>query len=109
VAAAAHLEPGHDGTTHTHTGSELLSRADVARALSQELGRTITYLPVSDEQFRAAVKGVLSPSYTELMSHLYATVRGGQTAVKTGTVEELLGRPPITFAQFARDHRAAWA
>jgi uncharacterized protein YbjT (DUF2867 family) len=109
VAAAALLEPGHDGKTHTLTGSELLSRADVARALSQELGRTITYLPVSDEQFRAAVKGVLSPSYTELMSHLYATVRAGQTAVKTGTVAELLGRPPITFAQFARDHRAAWA
>lgn len=109
VAAKALLEPGHDGQTYTLTGPELLSRAEVARALSSELGRPVAYLAVTDEQFRAAVKDVLRPSYTELLSWLYAAVRSGQTEVRTGTVQELLGRPPITFARFAKDHRAAWA
>ena len=109
VAAKALLEPGHEGKTYTLTGAELLSRGDVAAALSRELGRTVTYLPVTDEQFRAAVKGVLPPSYTELMSHLYSIVRAGHTAVKTDTVREVLGRAPISFAQFAKEHRAAWA
>jgi uncharacterized protein YbjT (DUF2867 family) len=109
VAAKALLEPGHEGKTHTLTGDELLSRADVVKAIGQELGRTISYLPVTDEQFRAAVKGFLTPSYTELLSHLYAVVRAGQTEVKTGTVQAVLGRPPIPFARFVKEHRATWA
>jgi uncharacterized protein YbjT (DUF2867 family) len=109
VAAKALLEPGHEGKTYTLTGAELLSRAEVAQALSKELGRTVSYLPISDEQFRGAVKGFLPPSYLELMSHLYSMVRAGHTEVKTDTVQQVLGRPPIAFAQFVRDHRAAWA
>ncbi len=109
VAAAALLEPGHEGKTYTLTGPEVLTRAQVAGILSKELGRPVAYLPVTDEQFRAAVKGVLTPSYTELLSHLYAVVRAGHTAVTTDTVQQVLGRPPIPFARFVKDHRAAWA
>jgi len=109
VAAKALLEPGHEGKTYTLTGAELLSRAEVAQALSKELGRPVAYLPVTDEQFRAAVKAYLTPSYLELLSHLYSTVRAGHTEVKTDTVQQVLGRPPIAFAQFLRDHRAVWA
>jgi uncharacterized protein YbjT (DUF2867 family) len=109
VAVEALTRPGHEGKTHALTGGELLSRADVAALFSRELGRLVTYVPVTDEQFRAAVKGFLTPSYLELMSALYAMVRAGYTEVKTSTVQEVLGRPPITFVQFVKDHRAAWA
>ena len=109
VAAKALTEPGHDGKTYTLTGDQLLSRADVAALVGTEVGRAITYVPVTDEQFRAAVKGFLTPSYTELLSHLYSVVRAGQTEVKTDTVRELLGRAPLTFAQFVKEHRATWA
>ncbi len=109
VAAEALTRPGHDGKTYAITGGELLGRSEVAALLSRELGRTVSYLPISDEQFRAALKGVLTPSYLELMSALYAMVRAGYTEVMTGTVQEVLGRAPIGFAQFAREHRAAWA
>jgi uncharacterized protein YbjT (DUF2867 family) len=109
VAAEVLTRPGHDGKTYTLTGPELLSRAEVAQAIGQELGRRVTYLPITDEQFRAAVKGFLTPSYLELMSYLYGTVRAGQTEVKTDTVSQVLGRPPIAFARFVKDHRAAWA
>lgn len=109
VAAKALLETGLEGRTLTLTGAELLSRADVAAALGEELGRPVAYLPMTDEQFRAAVKGFLTPSYLELMSNLYSMVRAGHMEVKTATVQEVLGRPPISFAQFAKDHRSAWA
>jgi len=109
VAAKALLEPGHEGKTYTLTGAELLSRAEVAAAISKELGRPVRYLPVTDEQFRAAVKAVLTQSYTDLLSHLYSIVRAGQTAVTTDQVQQVLGRAPITFAQFVKDHRSVWA
>jgi uncharacterized protein YbjT (DUF2867 family) len=108
VAVEALLSPGHEGKLYTLTGAEVLTRAQVAAILSKELGRTVTYVPVTDEQFRAAVKGFLPPSYTELLSHLYGIVRAGHTAVTTDTVKQVLGREPIRFAQFARDARAAW-
>ena len=109
VAAAALTGPGHDGRAYTLTGPELLDRNDVVAAISKEIGRTVKYLPVTDEQFRAAVKGALSPSYVELLSSLYAGARAGYTERKTDDVEKLLGRAPRSFAQFVRDHRAVWA
>jgi uncharacterized protein YbjT (DUF2867 family) len=108
VAAEALTRPGHDGQTYTLTGSEQLSRAEVVAIVGKELNRTITYVPVTDEQFRAAVKGYLTPSYLELMSALYGLVRAGVYETVTPTVQQVLGRPPITFAQFVKEHRSSW-
>jgi len=109
VAAEVLTKPGHDGKTYTLTGPDLLSRGEVVEILGKELGRKITYLPVTDEQFRAAVKGHLPESYVELLSMLYAGVRAGWTESRTDDVQKVLGRPPISFARFAKDHRAVWA
>ncbi len=109
VAAEALTRPGHDGEVYTLTGPELLTRQQVVDVIGQELGRTITYLPVTDEQFRVAVKGHLHQSYIELLSMLYAGVRAGWTERQTDEVQKVLGRPPTSFAQFAKEHRAVWA
>jgi uncharacterized protein YbjT (DUF2867 family) len=109
VAAEVLTKPGHDGKTYTLTGPDLLSRAEVVELLGRELGRKVAYLPVTDEQFRAAVKGHLSESYVELLSMLYAGVRAGWNERKTEDVQAVLGRPPISFVRFAKDHRATWA
>jgi uncharacterized protein YbjT (DUF2867 family) len=109
VAAEALTRPGHDGKTYTLTGPELLDRHQVVGIIGKELGRPVRYLPVTDAQFREAVKPFLSPAYVELLSTLYGVVRAGQTAVKSDAVQQILGRPPATLAQFARDHRAVWA
>jgi uncharacterized protein YbjT (DUF2867 family) len=109
VAAEALTRPGHEGKTYTLTGGELLSRADVAARFAAALGKPVAYLPITDEQFRAAVKAFMPPSYLELMSALYGMVRAGYTEVKSPTVQELLGRPPIGLEQFIKDHRSSWA
>jgi uncharacterized protein YbjT (DUF2867 family) len=109
VAAEALTRPGHEGKTYTLTGGELLSRADVAARFTAALGKPVTYLPITDEQFRAAVKAFMPPSYLELMSALYGMVRAGYAEVKSPTVQELLGRPPISLDQFIEDHRSTWA
>lgn len=109
VAAEVLTAPGHDGKTYTLTGPDLLSRAEVAEILGRELGRKVAYLPATDEQFRAAAKGHLAESYVELLSMLYAGVRAGWAEARTDDVQKVLGRPPISFARFAKDHRATWA
>jgi uncharacterized protein YbjT (DUF2867 family) len=109
VAAEVLTAPGHDGKTYTLTGPDLLSRAEVAELLGKELGRKVAYVPVTDEQFRAAVKGHLTESYVELLSMLYAGVRAGWAEARTDDVQRVLGRPPISFSRFAKEHRATWA
>lgn len=109
VAAKALLDDAHAGHTYTLTGPELLSRKDVAAALSKELGRPVSYVAVSDAQFRDAVKSFMSPAYLELLSTLYAGVRAGWTERQTDDVQRVLGRAPVSFAQFAKDHRAVWS
>jgi hypothetical protein len=47
-------------------------------------------------------------AYVELMSNLYSTARAGWTEQVTDTVQHVLGRAPITLAQFAADYRDAW-
>jgi len=108
VAAEALLSPGHEGKTYTLTGPELLSRQQVVEILSRVLGKKVTYQAITDEQFREAVKPFLPPSYTELLSALYAGVRAGWTERQTDEVEKVLGRKPASFEQFAREHRGVW-
>ncbi|WP_181707441.1 NAD(P)H-binding protein [Chthonobacter rhizosphaerae] len=107
VVVKALTEPGHNGKAYGLTGSESLTRHQVAEALSAALGRTIRYVPVDDAALRASLAGA-PQALVELLSGLYGAVRAGQTAATTTTVADLLGRPPIRFADFATDAAATW-
>jgi uncharacterized protein YbjT (DUF2867 family) len=108
VAVKALTETGHNGQAYALTGAESLDRNAVAAKISIATGKTVQYVPINDEQFRGAMQSVLSPSYLELMSSLYAGVRADWTEATTDTVKQVLGRDPISFDQFASDHKDVW-
>lgn len=108
VAVKALTENGHNGQAYALTGGESLDRNAVAAKLSSATGKTVQYVPINDDQFRGAMQNELSPSYLELMSNLYAGVRAGWSDATTDTVKKLLGRDPISFDQFAADHKNVW-
>jgi uncharacterized protein YbjT (DUF2867 family) len=108
VAVKALTEDGHNGQAYALTGSESLDRNAVAAKFSSVLGKPVQYVSISDEQFRGAMQNVLSPSYLDLMSNLYAGVRAGWSDATTDTVKKVLGRDPISFEQFANDHKDVW-
>lgn len=108
IAVAALTQEGHEGKAYTITGAEALDRNQVAAAISEATGKPVQYVALSDEQFREAVGGVMSPAYVELMSGLYSFVRQGWTSQTTDAVQQVLGRAPISFEQFARDHADMW-
>lgn len=97
VAAAAVVltERGHEGASYELAGPEVLGQADVARILSDALGRPVRVevVPVEAWERQARAAGL------------------GDYQVKTGwygfsgnphVLGWLLGRPPATFADFAR-------
>ena len=55
VTVAALVEDGHEGETYEITGPAAISYAECAAILTQELGREVRYVSVSDEDARAAL------------------------------------------------------
>lgn len=109
VATTALTQPGHAHNAYTLTGSAALSHDDVAAILSQVSGRTITYTPITDEEMRDALKNTGSSDQgIDVMSKLYQSFRAGDAAPIFPDVEQVLGRAPIPFEQYATDHADAW-
>ena len=109
VAARTLTEDGHEEQTYTLTGPEALSYHDIAAKLSEATGRTIDYVPVSPEQFRAGALGAGLPEWLvsalERLNELFAS---GAAAEVTDDVRRIGRKEPTTFEQFARDNAEAF-
>jgi uncharacterized protein YbjT (DUF2867 family) len=102
-------EPGHDNRIYRLTGPEALSGRDVARELSSVLGRPITYRPLQPAEAEAAMRaGGLGEWAAHAVAEIQAVFAGGAFAEPTPDLEQLLARPPRRFADFAREHAAAF-
>jgi uncharacterized protein YbjT (DUF2867 family) len=108
VAAVARVlltEPGHEGEAHAVTGPAPVSYQDVASALGDRLGRSITYVDVPDDAVRQSLLGLgLSSWFADALVGLYQDYRrsgaDGYAAQVTNTVQRLTGRPPRGLAAY---------
>lgn len=109
VAAKALTEKGHEGKAYTLSGPEALSNAEIAEKISRAVGKKVTYVDVSEDDYRKGLLGAgIPPAYADALVDLQRYyVRGGAARV-TPEVERVTGRKPISFDQFARDHASAW-
>ena len=109
VGLAVLTEPRHMGNAYTLTGGEALNHYQVVDILSRTAGKTITYVPLSEEVACAALeKAGVAGDLIERWTNFYQKVRQGLCSPVTHDVESVLGRPPIVFEQYAKDHSAAW-
>ena len=108
IAVQALTRSGHEGQTYVITGPESLTFEQAAEKLSAVLGRTIQYV---DVPLSAAADSMRKAGMSEwdvrVVSELLGYFASGAVAAVTDTVPLLLGRPAISFEQFAKDYRAA--
>lgn len=109
VAARVLTESGHAGRAYPLTGGEALDYDRVADLFTEVLGRTITYTNPSIFTFirRSRARGI-PWKFVLVMVGLYTATRLGTGDRVTDTVEELLGRPPISMRQYIEDYAAMW-
>jgi NAD(P)H dehydrogenase (quinone) len=102
---------GHEGRIYTLHGPVEMSHAEIAAAMSEVLGATITYAPGSIEEFRQKMEHVYKfPPF--LVQHLAEVARNYRDGIFAGTndiVERISGRPPLTVQQFIAQNRAVFA
>jgi uncharacterized protein YbjT (DUF2867 family) len=104
-------EPGrHAGKTYSFTGFST-SFGDVARVLSEVLGKPIGYEELTIEQAEAAMKARGMPEW--LIAHLSAIARAGRNGAfskeHTQPIRNIVGRPSTSARQFIEDYRDAFA
>lgn len=103
VAFAALTEPGHTGRTYRLTGPELLSTADAAARIGDVLATPVEHHDVTDTQFRASAAQALLPEpLIETLSQYYRGVAAGWMELLSAEIEQVAGKPPTTFANWAR-------
>lgn len=109
IAVRALTLPGHEGKRYTITGPEALTVSEQVKILANAVGKRIEYVPVPDEAIRAGMEkaGLPSPLINALVP-FGAFIRTGKAAQVFPTVQEVTGRQPFTFSDWARENAAAF-
>ena len=108
VAVKAFTSEGHEGKAYALTGPEALGFAEQTAILSEHAGKKITYVSISEDEFRReSLNAGMPEGYVQALAELYAYYRAGRAERVTSTVREVTGREPIPFAEFARENASA--
>lgn len=99
----------HDNKTYLITGPEAQSYHQAAEILSNATDKKISYVNISEEEARGAMKEMgMSDWIINTISELYDYFRKGNASQVSSAVEEVTGKKPISFSQFAKDYAGAF-
>ncbi|MGI5292112.1 NAD(P)H-binding protein [Nonomuraea polychroma] len=102
VAALALLEDGHDGRTYALTGPAELTAQDKVAALSAALGREVTFEENGEPELLAKIRNA-----PEEVAEEFGVCFMESPGVLS-TVEDVTGRRPRAFSEWALEHSAAF-
>ena len=108
LAVEALTSSGHEGKAYI-MASESLSHAEIADQLTTALGRTITYIDVTPEEYQQQLEADGWDQATiESVLGLFKEIKAGVNSDQNvpDTVLEFLGRPGIRLLQYAKDYAA---
>jgi uncharacterized protein YbjT (DUF2867 family) len=109
VVATVLAGTGHENQSYELTGPQALTFTEVAQIFSDVLGRPIVYVDQPLAGYRAMLAKVLvNPWHLNAVCELIGAIAHGGLDTTTDTIKRLLGREPISLAQFIRDHIAAF-
>jgi uncharacterized protein YbjT (DUF2867 family) len=105
VTIKALTEPGHNGKAYVLTGPEALSHTQVAAILSAATGKRFVYEDMDPEIYRRElIAHGTSEYYANLLVNLFASMRQRRITAVHDDISKVLGRPAISFSQFAQDY-----
>jgi uncharacterized protein YbjT (DUF2867 family) len=104
VAAKVLTEEGHEGEVYTLTGPAAISFYDVAQALSEVLGKEVSYVSISLEKAKEAMLDMgLSEWRADVLIEYAKAHSEGYSDFTTKDVERLTGHPATSYKKFATD------
>ena len=107
VAAEALTSGGHEGHSYRLSGPESLLPADRVGVLAKVLGRDLRFEGQSDADARAEMSATMPGEYVDAFFSFFADGKLDESKVLP-TVQEVTGRQPRTFEQWAVAHAGAF-
>ena len=103
VAVKSLAESSHEGNAYTLTGPEALTYDELASELTKALGRSISHINLSPLDLKNGMLAEGMPEeLADRMLDLERYFREGQASRITNDINQVTGRDPRRFAQFAR-------
>ncbi|RZS78850.1 NAD(P)H-binding protein [Pigmentiphaga kullae] len=107
VAVAALLDAAHEGHAYALTGPAVITQAGQVQAIADAIGKPLRFEALTREQALAARPPGTPVEVAERLLD-YALKSVATAPAVTDAVERVTGRPARSFAQWARDHAAAF-
>ncbi|MGW2718839.1 NAD(P)H-binding protein [Streptomyces sp. NPDC001492] len=107
VAAAALREDRHAGQTYELTGPALTTPRQQAEAIGDALGEPVRFIEQTRDEARAQMLRFLPDPVVDTTLAILGEPTPAEQCISPD-VEQVLGRPPGTFADWARSHVAAF-
>jgi hypothetical protein len=110
VAATLLASPGLPPQTVYPVVSETPMVGEIVETLGKVMGRSIRYVPITDEQWAEAVRARINPHALDHLTHLWQYYRKGKEHYQaTGSVRSITGRNPQTLEEFFRANAELFA
>ncbi len=103
VAVRALTEDGHAGKKYVLTGGEALTQKEQLHTIGEAIGRTLRFEELAPEAAREQMKAYLPEFVVDRLLPMWERAMI-ERALVTRTVEEVTGKAPRTFWQWAMDH-----
>ena len=109
VAFAALTQDGHEGKIYDITGPQAISHGDMARMLSDAVGRAIEYVDVPPAAMKETLLGIGFPAWqADGLLEEYASWSQNEAAQIASGARDATGQEPRPFETFARDYAASF-
>jgi uncharacterized protein YbjT (DUF2867 family) len=109
-AAAVLANPApHAGKSYVLTGPQALSMDEVAAAIGDACGKSVSYVDIGVPALVANMKKMGAPAWlAEDFGKLNARFASGASSTVSDDVARITGRPARSFAEFARENASAF-
>jgi uncharacterized protein YbjT (DUF2867 family) len=108
VAARALTTAEHEGRTYRLSGPEALRPAEQVAILAKFAGRDLRFQAQSNDEARAEMEAAMPKEYVDAFFEFFVDGTVDETTVHP-TVEEVTGREPRTFEEWAEANAAAFS
>lgn len=99
----------HNGKAYNITGPEAISFGQAARILSEQVGKKISYVSISEDVARKGMKEIGWNEWRiNFLIELYNIIKQGYLEEISTPVEEATGKRALSFSQFAKDYADAF-
>jgi (4-alkanoyl-5-oxo-2,5-dihydrofuran-3-yl)methyl phosphate reductase len=110
VATETMTSRAYVGASLPITGPEALSYAEMTAKIGAVVGKALRFQALTDDEARQQQIAWGAPApLVEARLSIFRAIREGHLATVTDTVEQVLGRSPITFDQWAKENTAAFS